>query len=204
MDASFILSAVNEGQYPEPSLPEIAFAGRSNVGKSSLINTLVNRRNLAKASSQPGRTRMINFFAVDGRIVLVDLPGYGFARVPPAEKAAWKVMVENYLRLRTNLRGVVVILDIRRDVSQMDLDLISWLNYYALPQIPVLTKADKLSRNEAAKRQAAISRQLASHGIGIKPALFSAKTRLGKEELWRAILDLLPGASSYTLNPSRP
>ncbi|NCO61475.1 MAG: YihA family ribosome biogenesis GTP-binding protein [Deltaproteobacteria bacterium CG_4_8_14_3_um_filter_51_11] len=190
MDASFILSAVNEGQYPEPSLPEIAFAGRSNVGKSSLINTLVNRKNLAKTSSQPGRTRLINFFAVDGRIVLVDLPGYGFARVPPAEKAAWKVMIENYLRLRVNLKGVVVILDIRRDISQMDTDLMSWLDHYALPQIHVLTKTDKISRNEASKRLATISRQLASHGIKIKPALFSSKTRMGKEELWRAILDL--------------
>ncbi len=190
MDASFILSAVNEGQYPAPSMPEIAFAGRSNVGKSSLINTLVNRRNLAKTSSQPGRTRVINFFAVDGRIVLVDLPGYGFARVPPAEKAAWRAMVENYLRLRLNLKGVVVILDIRRDLSQMDMDLMSWLDHYALPQIHVLTKADKISRNEAAKRLEVISRQLASHGIQIKPALFSSKTRLGKEELWRAILDL--------------
>ncbi|MCD6293869.1 MAG: YihA family ribosome biogenesis GTP-binding protein, partial [Deltaproteobacteria bacterium] len=132
MDVEFIKSAFQEKHYPPPDRPEIAFAGKSNVGKSSLLNTLVNRRKLARTSSTPGRTQAINFFRFGKTLYLVDLPGYGFARVPIKVKKSWGLMVEDYLRTRETLKAVVVILDIRRDPSTGDEDLINWLNYYAI------------------------------------------------------------------------
>ncbi|RJR27784.1 MAG: YihA family ribosome biogenesis GTP-binding protein [Desulfobacteraceae bacterium] len=190
MDARFLGSAVDENQYPASLSPEIAFAGRSNVGKSSLINTLLNRKNLAKTSSQPGRTRLINFFAISAYMVLVDLPGYGFARVPLQMKKSWRVMVERYLSRRANLKAVVVILDIRRDVTKPDMDLIKWLRHYKVPEIVVLTKADKLSRGQAAIRQAEIIRQMSALGEFKDPVIFSSKTRQGRDELWKRIREL--------------
>ncbi|MBW2169453.1 MAG: ribosome biogenesis GTP-binding protein YsxC, partial [Deltaproteobacteria bacterium] len=121
MDATFIISAFSENQYPPPDMEEVAFAGRSNVGKSSLINVLVNRKGLARTSSTPGRTQSINFFSVGESLYIVDLPGYGFARVPINVKKSWHNMVETYLRTRSNLKAVVVILDIRRDPTSGDI-----------------------------------------------------------------------------------
>ncbi len=152
MDVTFIKSAFRENQYPPPDRPEIAFAGRSNVGKSSLINVRVNRKKLAKTSSRPGRTQAINFFDFENRLYLVDLPGYGFARVPLEVKRSWGKMVETYLRKRHNLQAVVLILDIRRDPSDGDKNLFDWLTRYGIDTIPVLTKKDKLSRNQSLKR----------------------------------------------------
>ncbi len=196
MNVSFLTSAFHENQYPPPDKPEIAFAGRSNVGKSSLINTLVNRRGLAKASSRPGRTQAINFFHVDDRLYLVDLPGYGFAQVPIKVKKSWQHMVETYLLNRSNLKGVVVILDIRRGLTPGDLDLIDWLRYHHISMLPVLTKADKVSRQQARRQGIKIARQL--EGIGSSGlTAFSAKTRGGREEIWEKINHSL-------LNPSSP
>ena len=172
-----------------PDRPEIAFAGRSNVGKSSLINTLTNRRGLAKTSGTPGRTRSINFFSVNDRIYFVDLPGYGFARVSPEEKKSWGPMMESYLSTRSNLKGVVLILDIRRDLSSGDCDLIDYLRHYGHSILLVFTKADKLSRHQAKLRAGLITQQMGEipfHG----PFLFSAKTREGREPLWKEIQDL--------------
>jgi len=156
------------------------------VGKSSLINALVNRRNLARTGSTPGRTQAINFFCLDDRLFLVDLPGYGFARVPKEVQKAWQPMVETYLKERSTLRSVVVILDIRREPAQGDRDLLQWLAAFRIPAIVVLTKSDKLSRPKRASRAANLSRQLAGLAPG-KPVLFSAKTKEGREEIWRRI-----------------
>ncbi|MBU4425956.1 MAG: ribosome biogenesis GTP-binding protein YihA/YsxC, partial [Proteobacteria bacterium] len=130
MDVVFLISAFLENQYPPPDRPEIAFAGRSNVGKSSLMNVLVNRKNLARTSSRPGRTQSINFFTVGNQLYLVDLPGYGYAKVPIKVKKSWQHMVETYLRERSNLRAVIVILDIRRDPTAGDMQLFKWLKHY--------------------------------------------------------------------------
>jgi len=189
MDVEFITSAFKESQYPESDRPEIAFAGKSNVGKSSLINTLVNRKKLARTSSTPGRTQSINFFRFGKTLYLVDLPGYGFARVPARVKESWREMVETYLIRRPTLKAVVVILDIRRDPASGDIDLIHWLQSYNIHPIIVLTKADKLSRQQAKKRAGLIAGQLA--GISPDaPVVFSAKTRQGKDEIWERMREL--------------
>ncbi|MCJ7687605.1 MAG: ribosome biogenesis GTP-binding protein YihA/YsxC [Desulfobacteraceae bacterium] len=183
MDVEFLISAFKERQYPVSDKPEIAFAGKSNVGKSSLINTLVNRKKLARTSSTPGRTQSINFFRFGQTLYLVDLPGYGFARVPARVKESWREMVETYLIRRPTLKAVVVILDIRRDPASGDIDLINWLRAYNIHPIIVLTKADKLSRQQAKRRANLIAGQL----VGLSPdapVVFSAKTRQGKDEIW--------------------
>ncbi|UCG05457.1 MAG: YihA family ribosome biogenesis GTP-binding protein [Desulfobacterales bacterium] len=187
--AEFITSATKASQYPPALLPEIAFAGRSNVGKSSLINTLVNRKHLVKTSRTPGRTQMINFFNINNAMVFVDLPGYGYARVPQAVRKQWGPMIETFLSKRETLKGVVVILDIRRTPKTEDLDLIHWLNHYNIARILVITKADKLSKNRQLNHQAAIIQALAIHKAEV--ILFSAKTRLGRDAVWNAILSLI-------------
>ncbi len=186
MDVEFLVSAFRETQYPPPDRPEIAFAGRSNVGKSSLLNVIANRKNLARTSSRPGRTQSINFFRVGKSLYFVDLPGYGFARVPVAVKQSWRKMVETYLRNRANLKAVVVILDIRRTPASADMDLLNWLKHYAIPAVPVLTKADKLSRQQArirARRTEDCLQELCNS----QPIVFSAKTRIGREKIWERI-----------------
>ena len=156
----FIKSAVKPSQYPDGDLPEIAFAGRSNVGKSSLINVLVNRKNLVRTSSTPGRTQLINFFNVNGTFTLVDLPGYGFAKVPLAVKKEWGPMMETYLAKRANLRGTVLILDIRRTPVAEDRQMLQWLRAYDITPVLVVTKCDKVSRNERAKQADVIAQTL--------------------------------------------
>jgi GTP-binding protein len=186
MDVEFLTSAFKEGQYPAPDRPEVAFAGRSNVGKSSLINVLVNRKNLARTSATPGRTQSINFFCFGQSLYLVDLPGYGFARVPVKVKQSWQEMVESYLKKRETLKAVVVILDIRRDPAAGDMDLLHWLNHYNIHPVVVLTKADKLSRQQVRRRAGLLAGQLAGK-FPDEPIVFSAKTRQGREEIWKRI-----------------
>lgn len=185
--AEFVKSAVKPEQYPGGDLPEVAFAGRSNVGKSSLINVLLGRKKLAQTSATPGKTRLINFFTVNGKLSFVDLPGYGFARVSRAEQETWGPMIGTYLRKRENLRLVISILDVRHDPTGQDRDLIDWLRRFGRKHLIVLTKSDKLSRGEALERR----RQIASLlGLGEfeTPILFSARTGEGKGEIWKAIL----------------
>jgi GTP-binding protein len=183
--AEFVTSAVKPSQYPEARFPEVAFAGRSNVGKSSLINTLVNRKRLVKTSSTPGRTQLINFFSVNDALSLVDLPGYGYAKVPAAVRRQWGPMIETYLKGRETLEAVVLILDIRRTPGIEEKNFIDWLAIYRRTAILVVTKADKLSASNRKKRRQAIATALDMDPSAL--TLFSAKTRLGKPEVWSAI-----------------
>jgi GTP-binding protein len=187
MDISFLVSAFRESQYPPADKPEVAFAGRSNVGKSSLINALLNRKKLARTSATPGRTQAINFFIVNSLFYVVDLPGYGFARVPPAVRASWGKMVDGYLRRRRNLKAMVVIIDIRRGLSQGDMDLLYLLKSLGKKAIVVLTKTDKLSRQQGLSRLKDTENRLAEI-FDDRPILFSAKTKEGRKEIWTKML----------------
>lgn len=184
-DAVFVKSAKSPDQYPQKGLPEVAFAGRSNVGKSSLINALVRRRGLAKTSSTPGKTRLLNFFVVNSALSLVDLPGYGFARVPEKMRGQWEPMVEAYLRGRNELKLVVVLVDARRDPSDQDLQLITWLCHYRISFVVVITKIDKVSKSRRAAQIRRIDGSLGGHGTTVIP--FSATSGEGKEAVWQAI-----------------
>ena len=188
--AEFIKSAVWPPQYPPATLPEVAFVGRSNVGKSSLINTLVGRKKLAKTSNTPGRTQLINFFTINEKVLFVDLPGYGFAKVAQLVKKDWGDMIEAYLRERQSLALVVLILDIRRDPSEDDLSLRDWLENYRIPYLYILTKTDKLSNNQSIARKRRIESSLRV-SAGKKPILFSAITQKGKDDIWQFMEDHL-------------
>lgn len=183
--AEFVKSAVKPEHYPDETVPEIAFVGRSNVGKSSLINTLLNRRSLVKTSSTPGRTQLINFFNINDAFMFVDLPGYGYARVPQSVTKTWGSMIETYLSTRKTLRGVVMLMDIRREPGKDEDDLIAWFKHYDIPAIYVLTKADKFSN-----QQRVVHYNRCAKSLGLDPSLlipFSAKTRLGKEKVLASI-----------------
>ena len=177
------------GWRPESSLPEIAFAGRSNVGKSSLLNVLVRRKSFARVSRTPGRTREINFFRVNNAFVLVDLPGYGYARISKEQKAEWKPLIEAYLRRTTQLRGIVLLLDIRREPSDDDRAMLDFLAELEVPTIVALTKTDKLSKLAARERVAEISGALSLESDQVIP--FSANSGEGRVELLEAITDLV-------------
>ncbi|MBT4365064.1 MAG: YihA family ribosome biogenesis GTP-binding protein [Desulfobacteraceae bacterium] len=187
--AEFVKSCVNSSHYPSSDLPEIAFIGRSNVGKSSLINTLVNRKRLVKTSSTPGRTQLINFFDINNAFSFVDLPGFGYAKVPAKIKKTWEPMIKEYLSERENLKGLVFIMDLRRIPGQEEIDLIDWFHQIATPVILVLTKADKLKKSKVKAQLELISKALF---IGNDEfIIFSAKTRQGKENVWVAVEELI-------------
>jgi GTP-binding protein len=178
---SFVKSVYKLSQLPKPELPEITFAGRSNVGKSSLINCLVNRKGLVKTSSRPGKTQSLNYFLLPGTLYLVDLPGYGYARVPKDLQLHWRQLVSRYLETRPTLRCVVVIVDLRHGLKMLDLELVSWLRTKDIPFLVVYTKQDKLSGNERRKQAAVLDA-----GLNLNAAdrvLFSAKTGAGKNKL---------------------
>lgn len=187
--AEFIKSAAKPKDYPPPELPEVAFVGRSNVGKSSLINVLANRKALVRTSSTPGRTQLINFFDINGTMTLVDLPGYGYAKAPPEVRRQWGPMMEAYLSRRENLKAVVLILDIRRIPSDGDLQMLEWLERYGIPPIIVLTKCDKLSKNEQARQKAVIAAAIKRDKEMLLP--FSALSRDGRDAIWRDVERLL-------------
>lgn len=150
--AEFIISAAALHQIPASGLPEIAFIGRSNVGKSSLINSLCNRKALAKTSSQPGKTRIINFYRINGKIHFVDLPGYGYAKVPDQVKSGWRHLIEGYLQNSKHLKLGLVIVDSRQEPTKLDLAMIHWLDYYSIPFGIILTKSDKIPRHKLRHR----------------------------------------------------
>ncbi len=187
--AEFVTSAVKPSQYPPAVLPEIAFAGRSNVGKSSLINTLVNRKRLVKTSSTPGRTQLINFFNINEVFSFVDIPGYGYAKVPASVKKKWGPMIETYITTRNTLKGVVLIMDVRRIPGPEEMNMLDWLNHYGVPSVPVLTKSDKLSKTRQQKQLKEIANTLSANKDNF--ILFSAKSRQGKNEVWGAVKKLI-------------
>ena len=194
ISAEFVKSATRPANYPESPLPEVAFAGRSNVGKSSLINVLVKRKNLVRTSSTPGRTQLINFFAINGRFSLVDLPGYGFAKVPLEVKKQWGPMIRTYMEVRENLRGVVLILDIRRVPGAEDLQMLDWLEEFGVPTILVVTKIDKLPRGQ---RERHLKQIVDTCGLDKEAfCLFSAQTREGLEDVWERIEGILTAEKS--------
>ena len=184
------------GWRPPSDLPEVAFAGRSNVGKSSLLNTLVRRKAFARVSRTPGRTREINFFRVNNGIVLVDLPGYGYARISKEKKAEWRPLIDTYLKRTQQLRGIVLLLDMRREPSDDDHAMLDFLAEVEVPTIVALTKTDKLSKGAARTQAAEIARALALDPDQVIP--FSAVTGEGRVELLEAIValvDAAPGAA---------
>ena len=192
-EAKFVTSAVRPTQFPGPDRPEIAFAGRSNVGKSSLLNRLLKRRKLARTGNTPGRTQTLNFFDVNGELYFVDLPGFGYAKVPLLVRAGWGPMVEGYLTAPRDLRALVLLVDIRRDPGVEEVDFLAWLDRQGLGYLVIVTKADKVSRGKRAARAAAIGRDL---NLAHPPLVFSALTGEGREDIWHDLLGrcgLLPG-----------
>jgi GTP-binding protein len=184
--------AEKHGWRPDSPLPEVAFAGRSNVGKSSLLNSLVRRKSFARVSKTPGRTREINFFRINNGFVLVDLPGYGYARISKEKKSEWRPMIESYLRRTTQLRGIVLLLDIRREPSDDDRAMLDFLAEVEVPTIVALTKTDKLTKAAARERAVEIARSLALESEQVIP--FSAHTGEGRVELLEAITLLVEAA----------
>jgi GTP-binding protein len=187
--AEFVKSAFEEGHWPKAQLPEVAFLGRSNVGKSSLMNSLLGVKGLARTSSTPGRTQSLNFFLVNRRFHFVDLPGYGYARVPRDVRESWGRVVTDYLAKREQLVLSIHIVDSRHDPTKLDVQLREWLEVRAKPFLTVATKADKLSQNELRKslaRAAKVFREAGGEGGG-EVLAFSAQTGRGREQLWRAI-----------------
>ncbi len=185
VDIKFLLSVHSMAQLPEAGIPEIVFAGRSNVGKSSLINTLVGRKGLVKVSGRPGKTQGLNFFQLGDSAYLVDLPGYGFAKVSRGMQDKWQTLITEYLETRSSICCVVVIMDIRHGAKPQDTQLISWLKQHDINYLPVYTKVDKLSGNQRQKNSRALD---AGHTINSSQRiLFSAKTSMGKEDLERAL-----------------
>lgn len=182
--AEFVTSSVKPEQFPKDRKPQIAFAGRSNVGKSSLINALLHRKGLVKTSSTPGKTQTINFFLINNQFYFVDLPGYGYAQAPRAVTDAWAPMIEGYLKNNPELRAVVVLLDARREPDARDIRMQEWLRQYSIPEIYVLTKTDKLNRQEAVLAKKTIGPQLADIDMLIPT---SAKNGQGMNELWGEI-----------------
>ena len=180
-NATFLGAATEPGRFPAPSHPEVAFAGRSNVGKSSAINRLVARRGLARTSSTPGRTQQLNFFAINDALVLVDLPGYGYAKVSHAARASWRPLVESYLGTRGVLTGVILIVDVRRGLEDEEHQLLGYLAALAVPVLVIATKLDKLNRSAQARALAA----LATGSMPVVP--FSAVTGEGVAAVWKAI-----------------
>jgi GTP-binding protein len=187
--AELIKSVYPTDDFPSGRYQEMAFAGRSNVGKSSLINTLVNRKGLARTSAAPGKTQSINFYLINRSFCLVDLPGYGYAKVPKQVRKQWSPFIEQYCRSRENLCGVVVILDARVGPTQLDLSLISWLTDLSLPALFTITKSDKLSKNKIAQALHQTATALSIDPEQIVP--FSSQTGEGKKRLWQAIVHLL-------------
>ena len=186
ISADYMISAVSPNQYPAGTLPEFAFVGRSNVGKSSLINSLLNRKKLVKTSATPGKTQMINFFDVNHQFVFADLPGYGFAKVPHSVQKKWQNLIEQYLLKRENLLAVILLVDIRRKPTDLDLHMQEWLEQYGVDYILVATKADKLSQAEQSKQLKKI-RETFLEESDRELIAYSSKTQRGRKELWKQL-----------------
>lgn len=191
--ARFVISAAKAAEFPAETLPELAVVGRSNVGKSSLINTLVGHDGLARTSRTPGRTRLINWFEVDGRFHLVDLPGYGYAAVTKDTRESWKPLIEAYLAKRTTLAGVLLLVDARRGPEREELDFVPWLAERNIPVVVALTKGDKLAKHQRAL-EATKAKQILQ--LAREPQIVSAQTADGIGALWKALLRLVENPGS--------
>ncbi|KRN77907.1 YihA family ribosome biogenesis GTP-binding protein [Weissella minor] len=178
------ISAVRPAQYPQDGLPEIALVGRSNVGKSSLTNTLINRKAFARTSSQPGKTQTLNFYRVEDQVYFVDVPGYGYAKVSRTEREKWGEMIETYLSQRDALKGVIALVDARHAPSEDDINMYNWLLYFEIPVLVVATKADKIARGKWNKAEAVIKRELDFDPTLSDFQMFSSETKAGKDEVW--------------------
>ncbi|HEM2004201.1 TPA: YihA family ribosome biogenesis GTP-binding protein, partial [Listeria monocytogenes] len=185
-NVELIISAVRPEQYPETDLPEYALAGRSNVGKSSFINTMIRRKSMARISQKPGKTQTLNFYKIEEALFFVDVPGYGFAKVSKTEREKWGVMIETYITSREQLRGVIQIVDLRHKPTEDDRMMYEFLKYYDIPVIVVATKADKIPRSKWQKN-AKIVRETLDFDPDDKFVLFSSETKMGKDEAWQFI-----------------
>ncbi len=178
--------AVKKEQYPQTGMPEVAFAGKSNVGKSSLINCMINRKALARTSQNPGKTRTINFYNVEDKLYFVDLPGYGYAKAPKSEQQKWGKMIEGYLLKREELKAIIMLVDIRHEPGENDLMMYDWLKHYGHNIIIAATKSDKLKRSQLDKHK-----KMLKNAFGLEKdeilLPFSSETRSGREELWEII-----------------
>lgn len=193
VSAEYIASAVKIEQCPKTGLPEIVLLGRSNVGKSSLINSFTGKKGLAKTSSQPGKTRAMNFYLINGRFYIVDLPGFGYAKVSREERKSWEGMTEEYFRRRESIKGALLILDPRRDMGEEEANVLEWLNERGIGCKVVFTKTDKLSANQLSSRAARLKRESSIAG----PVFFSAVTGAGRDLLGRNIREMLEGDSGH-------
>ena len=187
IDAEIIISAVKPEQYPVDELPEIALAGRSNVGKSSLINKMIQRKKLARTSSSPGKTQTLNFYLINKSFYFVDLPGYGYAKVSKSQREKWAAFIEEYLSKRKELKVVIMLTDLRHPPTNNDIDMYDWLKFFGLPVLLIGTKADKIPKGKWEKHK-----KIAKETLELDPAdkivIFSAETGIGKDELWKELM----------------
>ena len=188
--AEIVMSAVSQEQYPKDKLPEIAVAGRSNVGKSSFINSLLSRKGLARTSSKPGKTRTINFFLIDEKFYLVDVPGYGYAKVSKQERNKWGQMMDEYFTQRESLQLTVLLVDARHDPSELDIQMYEFLKHYGLPVLVVATKCDKIKPSKRPRHLKAVK-----EGLNLEPGdevvLYSSEKLDGRNEVWKYVNDHL-------------
>ena len=190
-NVEFLRSAVKESDFPRDGLPQVVFAGKSNVGKSSVINKLLNRKNFARVSAQPGKTIHINYFVIDKQMYLVDLPGYGYAKVSQGEKEKWGKLIERYLHGSGQLKAVFLLIDIRHEPSANDKMMYEWITYNGYDPVIIATKLDKIKRSQVQKNV-----KMIKTGLQVKPGTvvipFSAETKQGREEIWEYIEGLKP------------
>lgn len=192
-NVELVMSAVAPEQYPSTGYPEIGMVGRSNVGKSSLTNTLINRKSYARTSSQPGKTRTLNFYEVEQQLYLVDVPGYGYAKVSKKEREKWGPMIERYLSERDTLRGVIQLVDSRHEPTADDVSMYQWLQYYEIETLVVLTKVDKIKPGVVNRSVSQAKKKLEFNSETSTMIPFSAETKKGKEEVWSWIEQQIGG-----------
>lgn len=194
-NAEFIISAVGPDQYPVDALPEIALAGRSNVGKSSLINRMINRKNLARTSSTPGKTQHMNYYRINEALYFVDFPGYGYAKVSKTQRAAWGKMIEKYMLERQTLKLVLMVVDLRHPPTKDDVMMYDWLQHYDIPICVVATKADKIPKSRWQKHVKVMKESLLLRSTDLF-VMFSSELGVGKEELWAVIQSFVESSDS--------
>ncbi|CAK8054231.1 ribosome biogenesis GTP-binding protein YihA/YsxC [Eupransor demetentiae] len=183
-NVDMVMSAVSPSQYPTDGKPEFALVGRSNVGKSSLTNTLINRKNFARTSAQPGKTQTLNFYDVEDQLYFVDVPGYGYAKVSKKQREEFGQMIETYITSRKRLRGVISLVDARHAPSQEDVMMYEWLNYYHIPILVVATKLDKIARGKSNQAESIIKKKLGYDPSNSDFLFFSSQTKYGKDAVW--------------------